>query len=771
VLTETETLRAPLVGAPIRRPEDVRFLRGQATYVDDIEPADALHIAFVRSPHAHADIESIDVARAAAQPGVLAVFTGRDFPGRTLPLPKPEADYHVARVAHPVLPERTVSYAGQVVAAVVAGSRAEAEDAAELIDVAYRPLAPVQDLATAIAGTVLTHEALADNLLTRYTLKTAGVDPAFARAATTVAGTFQIPRLMGVPMETRGVVAAYDAGRDLLTVWCSAQDSHRHREELAHALQRPEERVRVVIPDVGGGFGIKGSMAPETAVAGHAAIVLNRTVKWVEDRLEHFLGAHQGRGAEADVELALDANGRILALRARIRTDLGAFVLPASHQPGRTTARLLPGAYAIADVDIEMIGVSTNRVPTSPYRGAGRPEAAILIEQTIDLAARKLGLDPLEIRRRNIVRADQFPFLTATGYTYDSGNYEQLLDTLERMCDFPALRSEQTLARLEGRLFGIGVGMYIERSGGTWESGRVIVEPDGRATARIGACPHGQGHETTFAQIVGDGLGLTMERVVVEWGDSSVVPRGVGTFASRSVMMCGSALWIALQKIREKMLRLAAFALGAQAERVVWEGDVFAVLDEPSRRVTFAFLAAMAYDPVAAPPGFELGLDFTGTFRSTNSFGAGVHLAVVEIERATGRPTVREIVAVDDPGTIINPLLAEGQVLGGIAQGLGEALYEEALFAADGQPLSVSFLNYHVPTAMEMPRVRTAFLETPSPISPIGAKGVGEGGACGTPAAIANAVADALAPLGAPHIDLPYTEDKVWAAVHGAEIA
>ena len=387
---------------------------------------------------------------AAAMPGVLGVLTGSDLPSRTLPLPRPELDFHVAAVPHPVLPTDAVSYAGQIVAAVVAGSRAEAEDAAELVDVTYRTLASVQDIATALDGTVRTHEARADNVLTRYVRKTSGVADAFGRASTTVAGTFTMPRVLGVPMETRGAVAAYDPGQDMLTVWCSAQDSHRHREDLAHALGRPENRVRVIVPDVGGGFGIKGSMPPETAVTAFAAIALHRTVKWVEDRLEHFLSAHQGRGVEADVELALDSGGRILALRARIRADLGAFVLPASHQPGRTAARLLPGAYAIPEIDVEMIGISTNRVPTSPYRGAGRPEAAILIEQMIDRAARALVLDPLDMRKRNIIRADQFPFATATDYTYDSGNYERLLEILERMCDFPALRSEQTLARSRG---------------------------------------------------------------------------------------------------------------------------------------------------------------------------------------------------------------------------------------------------------------------------------------------------------------------------------
>jgi carbon-monoxide dehydrogenase large subunit len=424
------------------------------------------------------------------------------------------------------------------------------------------------------------------------------------------------------------------------------------------------------------------------------------------------------------------------------------------------------GAYDIRDVDIEMVGVATNRVPTSPYRGAGRPEAAIILEQLVDRAARKIGIDPLAFRRRNLIPSDRFPYRTATGYNYDSGNYQQLLDKLEAMCDFPALRQMQTLARLEGRLVGIGVGMYIERSGGVWESARVSVGPDGHITARIGACPHGQGHETTFAQIVGDALGAPMERITVLWGDSEVVPRGVGTFASRSTMMCGAALSTALEKIHIKATQLAAFVLEQPVEELAWEDGEFYARHDRARSVAFHDLARIAYNTGAIPPGFEPGFDFTGVFASDHSFGAGVHMAHIEVDRNTGGIAIREIVAVDDAGTIINPLLAEGQVLGGIAQGIGEALYEHASFTEDGRHGSVSFLNYHLPTAAELPPVRTAFLQTPSPVTPLGAKGVGEGGACGTPAALANALADALVPFGSPYLDFPYVEENVWTAIH-----
>jgi carbon-monoxide dehydrogenase large subunit len=712
--------------------------------------------------HAHARIDRIDASEALQAPGVLAVYRGSDMPDALMLLPPPLPDFEVDGVAHPALPLAEVSYAGQIVAAVVAETRAQAEDAADLIDVSYTALDSAQDL----HSTTPVQLDRPDNLRTRYVCRTPGVDAFFANAAHVVSGTFSLPRIHGMPLETRGAAVAYDAGRDAFTLWYSGQDSHRPREELAHVMHRTEDQIRVIVPDVGGGFGIKASLTPEVPVTAFAAMKLGRPVKWIEDRFEYFQAAHQGRGMEADIELAIDADHKIVGLRARIRADLGAFIMPASHQPGRTAARLMVGPYDIRAVDIEMRGIATNRVPTSPYRGAGRPEAAIMLEQLVDRAARALGIDPLAFRRKNLIPNDRFPYKTATGYTYDSGNYQQLLDKLEEMCDFPALRTAQTLARLEGRVVGIGVGMYIERSGGVWESARVTVAPDGRIVARIGACPHGQGHETTFAQIVGDALGAPMDRITVLWGDSSVVPRGVGTFASRSTMMCGAALVIALEKIRTKAVTLAAHVLETNAGDIAWEDGDLVMQSDPERRIAFTELARLGYDAGAVPPGFEVGFDFTGVFSSDHSFGAGVHMAHVEVDRTTGHIAIRELVAVDDPGVVINPLLAEGQVLGGIAQGIGEALYEHAAFTEDGRHGSVSFLNYHLPTAVELPPVRTAFLQTPSPITPLGAKGVGEGGACGAPAALANALADALAPMGAPYIDFPYVEENVWAAMH-----
>jgi carbon-monoxide dehydrogenase large subunit len=759
--TTTER-RTPLIGSPVLRTEDGRLLRGQGVYIDDVPFVGAVHIAFARSPHAHARIDAIDLSAALEAPGVLAAYRGTDMPGAFLLLPPELPDFPVERVAHPVMPLEAVSYAGQIVAAVVAETRAQAEDAAELIEVEYTPLDSAQDTRSATR----VHESRPDNVLTRYVHRTPGIDAAFDRAVHIISGTFRLPRVHGMPMETRGAAVIYDAGRDAFTLWFSGQDPHRPREELAHALHRTQDQIRVIIPEVGGGFGIKASVTPEVAVTAHAAMKLGRPVKWIEDRFEYFGAAHQGRGVEADVELAIDAGDKIIGLRARIRADLGAFILSASHQPGRTAARLIVGAYDIRDVDIEMLGVATNRVPTSPYRGAGRPEAAIILEQLVDRAARKIGIDPIAFRRKNLIAADRFPYKTATGYNYDSGNYQQLLDKLEAMCDFPGLRQMQTLARLEGRLVGIGVGMYIERSGGVWESARVSVGPDGHITARIGACPHGQGHETTFAQIVGDALGAPMERITVLWGDSDVVPRGVGTFASRSTMMCGAALSTALAKIHTKATQLAAFVLKQPVKEVAWEDGEFYARHDRSQSVAFRDLATLAYNSGAVPPGFELGFDFMGIFASDHSFGAGVHMAHIEVDRNTGGIAIREIVAVDDAGIIINPLLAEGQVLGGIAQGIGEALYEHASFTEDGRHGSVSFLNYHLPTAVELPPVRTAFLQTPSPVTPLGAKGVGEGGACGTPAALANALADALAPFGSPYLDFPYIEENVWTAIH-----
>jgi carbon-monoxide dehydrogenase large subunit len=695
------------------------------------------HLAFVRSPHASARITAIRVPESA--PGLLAVITPDDLEGRVRPFPLlPYIGAELSDDGHPVL-DLDARYVGQPVVAVVAESRALAEDAAELVEVDYEIGQPVLDARSS------------DHVMLRWAKSQGDVDGGFAAAAHVVRGTYSLPRLAAVPMETRGTLADYDRATDELTLWISAQDPHRPLAQAAHVLGRPQDRVRIVVPEVGGAFGSKGGIAPEGIVAAIAAMDLGRPVKWAEDRLENFLASYQGRGMEADVELAFDADGRMLALRSRLFADLGAYLYTNSTAPPPTAAMLMTGCYAVPAADVVMLGTRTNKVPTGPYRGAGRPEAAYFLECTVDQAAREIGIDPVELRRRNLVT--EFPYRTPLGFSYDSGDYERCLDLAVEK-----IRAEHSAD--EDRLVGTGMAMYVERGGGTWESAEATVSPAGRVIVRSGVSPHGQGHETTFAQIAADRLGIEPDDIVLRFGDTAIVPRGIGTFASRSVAMGGSAMILALDRIREKMLRLAAHLLEADAEAVEWDGS--AVVGPEDRRVSFKDIAAAAYRPERLPPGMEPGLDAGGRFASDQVFASGAYGAVVEIERATGRMRVLRISAVDDAGTIINPLLAEGQVIGGVAQGLGECLVEEILHDEDGQQLTASFADYSLVTAAEMPPIVTALPETPSPRNPLGAKGIGEGGTIGTLPAIANAVADAL---GGRHLDPPYTAEKLWRAL------
>ncbi len=717
------------LGEPVRRREDVRILQGQARYLDDLELPWMAHAAFVRSPHARADI--ISVTAPAQAPGLLGVLTAIDIAPRAQPFAVPPIeDALLSGASHPILADTEVRYAGQPVAAVIAESRAQAEDAAELVEVEYEPLDAVVD------------PRGAPEQLMRWRRVAGDVDGAFAGAAHVVRGRYALPRLVATPMETRGVIAAYDERDDLLTVWGSFQDPHRPRAQLAHALDREPDRIRVVVPDVGGAFGSKGVIAVEGVVAALAAIDLGRPVKWAEDRMENFVGAYQGRGVEAEIELALDARGRMLAVRADILADLGAFLLPSTPIPPHTTAMLMTGVYEIECAEVTVTGARTDKVPTGPYRGAGRPEAAYLVELTVDAAARELGIAPAELRRRNLIRS--FPHRTALGWTYDSGDYARCLELALELV-VPERSSD------ERRAVGTGLAMYVERAGGMWESARVTVERGGRVIACSGSSPHGQGHETMFAQIVAERLGVDPADVELRFGDTDIVPAGVGTFASRSMAMGGSALVQALERLLAEAGALAAGLLGVPEESLSRAGSRWVCAD--GRAVTLTEIATAAG-----------GLVTEARFESGLVFGSGAYAAVVEIDRATGQLRVCRLAAVDDAGTILNPLLAEGQVLGGIVQGLGAALVEEAVFDEYGQPRSASFADYSLLTAVELPPVETRFVQTPTPSNPLGAKGIGEGGAIGTPAAIASAIADAL---GRPAPDPPFTAEKLWRALRG----
>jgi carbon-monoxide dehydrogenase large subunit len=718
-----------LIGQPLRRREDLPLVRGQGRFVDDIELPGLAHVVFVRSHDARARI--LDVRLPSSAPGLLGVLTAEDLRGRARPLPVAELEgAELADLPHPILAADEVRYAGQPVAAVVAETRAQAVDAAELVEIGYEAIPAVVD------------PREAPETLMRWERSAGDADGVIAGAPHRVAARYRIPRLVAAPIEPRGVVVAYEPRSDELTVWASAQDPHRPLGQLAHALERSADRIRVVVQDVGGAFGSKGTIAIEAVVVAVAAMELGRPLKWVEDRVENFLGAYQGRGVEAEVELGLDGRGRILALKASILADLGAYLLPTTAIPARTAAMLITGCYDIAAAKVSVRGARTDKVPTGPYRGAGRPEAAYVLERTVDLAARRLGLEPVELRRRNLIRS--FPHRSALGFTYDSGDYARCLDrALELLGDEPQR------AGGEDRVVGTGVAMYVERAGGNWESARISAEPDGRVIARSGSTPHGQGHDTTFAQIVGDRLGVEVGEVEMRFGDSAEVPPGVGTFGSRSVAVGGSALVQAADQLLARATRVAARLLGYPEILLARSGMRWTRPD--GREVTLAEVAA------AAP-----GLEAETRFESEPVFGSGAYAAVVEIDRATGVLTVRRLAAVDDAGTIINPLLAEGQVHGGIVQGLGAVLMEEVVHDGDGQLRGASFAEYSLLGTTEVPPIVTAFVQSPTPNNPLGAKGIGEGGAIGAPAAIANAVADAL---GGDAPDPPFTAEKLWWAL------
>jgi len=700
------------VGQALTRREDERVLRGQARYVDDIELAHMAHIAFVRSPHAYARVGAVRVPRT-LPPGVFAVVTPDDLAGRVKRYPKAAIDgMEVSDDQHPVLPDGEVRYAGQPVAAVVAASRALAEDLTEEIEVDYDPLEAVVD------------PRASDEALVRWAHAGGDVDGAFARAAHVVSGRYGMARVAAVPIEARGAVAVQDRDSGLLTVWCSAQDTHRPLAQLAHILDRPRETIRVVVPDVGGAFGTKGNPASEVIVAAVAAIDLGRPVKWTEDRLENLLTTQQGRGMQAEMEMALDADGRIIGVRARILADLGAYLWPSTHIPPHTAGMLMGGCYDVPAVAVDVTGARTNKVPTGPYRGAGRPEGNYFVERTVDDAARTLGIDPVELRRRNLVRT--FPYPSALGLTYDSGDYERCLDLALRAVG-PERRTDETV------VVGTGVALYVERSGGVFESADVTVGRNGRVLVRSSTSPHGQGHDTAFAQIAADRLGIGLDEVELHFGDSAEAPAGIGTFGSRSLVVGGSAVALATDEIAEQARAVAA-----------------------GRDMTLTEIAAAAPAPLHAERRFTTDV----------TMSSGAHAAVVEIERATGALRILRYAAVDDAGTIVNPLLVHGQVVGGIVQGIGQCICEEVVHDETGQPRTASLLDYGLPTSAEIPPLRLEEVASPSPLNPLGAKGAGEGGATGALPALANAVADAL---GGRHVDPPFTAEKLWRALREAD--
>jgi carbon-monoxide dehydrogenase large subunit len=754
------------VGRPLRRREDAPLLIGRGRFVDDLSAPGVVHLALLRSPHAHARVARVDASRARKAAGVIAVVTAAELDGiGALPVNRLFRDMIVP--PNPLLAGERVHAQGTPVAAVVAESVAAAWDAVALIDAAYEPLAGVATPREALAaGAPRLFDEAPGNRALGQTWRAGDPDGAFAGAARVVQVTVQQNLLAGVPMEPRGALAAWDATTGELTLWTSTQAPFRIRSEVARMLGLDEARVRVIAPDVGGGFGVKGGPYREEPLVAWLARRVRRPVKWISTRQEDLLTTQHSRGAASTGALALDDDGRIRGLRARIEAPLGAYLSFSASTNPRNHARCLPGAYTIRDVDIQVAGALTTTPPVGAYRGAGRPEAAFLIERLVDEAAHALGLDPAEIRRRNLIPCEAFPYTTATGQVYDSGDYAEALARALAAADYDGLRRAQAERRRRGELVGLGLSTYVEPAALGWESGVVRMERSGAVTAITGSSPHGQGHETTFAQVVADHLGVEPDVITVRHGDTAGAPQGSGTAGSRSTALGGGALVLAARDVRDKGRRLAAGMLEAAVEDVVAVPGGFHVVGAADRTVAWRSVADLAYRMGALPAGFEPGLEATRFFEAPGEvWSSGAFVVAVRVERETGVIVAERIVWVDDAGTIVNPLLADGQLEGSLAQAWGQIVMEAITFDADGHLLTGTLMDYAIPRADEVPVAEILHVHTASPYNPLGAKGLGEAGTIGLPPAVVNAVVDALSPLGIRHLDMPLTPARIWAKI------
>ncbi len=775
----------PSIGTRVLRKEDPRLITGSSTYTDDIALPGTLHAVLVRSPHAHARITRIDTARAKREPGVAAVLTGDETKGTgALPLfvtvPGQQSSKHF-----PLATDK-VRYVGDAVAVVVAESRAAAKRAAGLVDVDYEPLPVVVDAEKALEkGAPVLHEELGSNLAFTYPVKGGDIEKAFRDAEVVVRQRVVNQRLIPNAIEPRSVVAKVESGE--LTLWSTTQIPHFIQLFAALNLGFSQNKVRVIAPEVGGGFGSKLNVYAEELLVAFLAKTLGRPVKWTEERREGYLSTTHGRDLVHDAEIAAKRDGTVLGLRIRTVANMGGYLQ--AFAPVSATilhVYILPGAYRIGAFDCEVRGAYTNTAPIDAYRGAGRPEATYLIERMMDRLADEIGVDPAEVRRRNFVPADAFPFTTITGIQYDSGNYRPALERALEIADYKGFAKRREEARTRGKHRGIGIASYVEICGlapskangalgvgwGGYESARIRVYPTGAVQLFTGTSPHGQGHETSWSQIVADQLGVRPDDVEVLHGDTLESPgMGVGTFGSRSLAVGGIAAHKAAEKIREKVIQIGAHMLEASPNDVVFEGGKVFVKGVPEKAKTFGEVVFQSYLAFNLPEGTEPGMDATVYYDPANfTFPFGTHVAEVEVDADTGDVELVRYVAVDDCGKQINPMIVEGQLQGGIVQGVGQALYERAVYDDNGQLLSGSMMDYHVPTAADVPSIELDSTETPSPVNPLGVKGIGEAGTIASTPTVMNAVVDALSPLGVKHLDMPATSERVWRAIRQAEV-
>src|SRR5262245_57727815 len=768
------------VGQAMKRKEDPRLVSGTSTYVDDVVLPGMLHMAVARSIHAHARIKRIDTSKAQKVQGVVAVITGEEVAANCGPIPCAASIPGMKNAQRQLLAVGKVRFVGEPVAAVVAEDKYIARDAADLIEIDYEPLAAVVNPEKAmLPASPRLYDEFSDNIGYTFGFETGNTEEAFKNADVTVKERFINQRLAPVAMEPRGVVANYQMPDNELVVWNSTQQPHGLRTLLANMLRVPENRVRVIAPEVGGGFGSKIDLYAEDGLVGYLAAKTRRPVKWIESRRENIAATIHGRDQIDDVELALKKDGTILGMRIKAIADLGAFYSLFTPMIPTLTGLLAPGCYKIPTFKFDQVGVLTNKMATDAYRGAGRPEATYLIERIIDVAAQKLQMDPAEIRRKNFPQPNEFPYKTSGGVFYDSANYQAALDLALQKADYAGLRRKQAELRKQGKYMGIGLSSYVEicamgpssaLPGGGWEAGSVRIERTGKVTVLTGASPHGQGQETTFAQIVADEFGIEPDDVVTLHGDTARVAAGIGTFGSRGTAVGGTAVYMAAQDLKEKMKKIAAHLLESTPDKIEFGIGKLMVKGEPVRSIKFTDVVTTAYNAVRLPPGVEPGLDVTRFFEPSNfTFPFGTHVCVVEIDGETGEPKITKYVAVDDCGNVINPLLVEGQVHGGLVQGIAQALHEELVYDENGQLLTGSLMDYAVPRAHDFPEFELDRTVTPSPVNPLGIKGVGEAGTIGSTPAVVNAVVDALSPLGITHIDMPVRAEKIWRILKGKQ--
>lgn len=772
---------AAMLGSSIKRREDPRLITGQATYVDDIKLHGMLHMSVLRSPYGHARINSINTDAARNHPGVVAVYLAEDLKGAVgnIAIAVPLGHIAEGMGTRGPLAEGKVRFYGDPVAVVIADDRYTARDARDLIEIDYEPLPAAIDVEKAMQpGAPILYEEFDTNVAFGMHPPTDEIDKVFAQTqadgGVVVKARLMNQRLAPASMETRGVVAEYTKSNKSLTIWSSSQIPHILRNILAATVGLPQHQVRVIVPEVGGGFGSKLNIYPEELVAAFASMKTGHPVKWIEDRSENLAVTVHGRDQVDYIEVAATKEGKVTGLKVHGISDLGAYsqlftdvIMIAFGFP------VSCGAYDIKNLHLSADIVFTNKAPTDAYRGAGRPEATYAVERAIDLVANKLGLDPAEVRRLNFIQPDQFPYKSAAGAVYDTGNYEGALDKALAMADYKSLRAEQAQKKAAGKLMGIGISSYIEICGfgpkgsapvGLYESARVRVEQSGTVMVYTGSSPHGQGEETTFAQIVAEEFGIPVEDVLIMHGDTDSTPEGRGTYGSRTTAVGGSAVFNAVQRLKEKMKLIASHMLEASVSDVTLEDGKFSVAGSPQKAVAFADVAAAANLSNTLAPGIEPGLETTVFFEPDACvFPFGTHICVVEVDKETGEVEITRFIAVDDCGRQLNPMIVQGQVHGGIAQGIGQALIEGVEYGEDGQLLTATFMDYAMPMASELPHFELDHTVTLTTVNPLGVKGVGEAGTIGSTPAVAAAVADAL---GVPHIDMPFKAEKLWKIIH-----